>query len=126
MASDIETVRNELVELTRKLSVFEQQQNALIENVNKQVTEEVGKVTVGLQELYGQASEAIAELRNRLERVENTGEARTQNRKSLVHAKSIIPEKITKKEEWKQWKSDVEDYCEEMFEGMQEMLEKTR
>ena len=34
MASDIETVRNELVELTRKLSVFEQQQNALIENVN--------------------------------------------------------------------------------------------
>ena len=126
MASDIETVRNELVELTRKLSVFEQQQNALIENVNKQVTEEVGKVTVGLQELYGQASEAIAELRNRLERVEGTGETRAPNRKSLVHAKSIIPEKITKKEEWKQWKSDVEDYCEEMFEGMKEMLEKTR
>ena len=56
MASDIEAVRNELVELTRKLSVLEQQQNALIENVNKQVTEEVGKVTVGLQELYGQGS----------------------------------------------------------------------
>ena len=49
-----------------------------------------------------------------------------KNSKSLMHPKTIVPEVLSKEEEWRMWKSDVEDYCQEMFEGMKDMLEEIR
>ena len=34
------------------------------------------------------------------------------------------PQEPVKTDDWKQWKSDVEDYCEEVFNGMKEVLDK--
>jgi uncharacterized protein YjbJ (UPF0337 family) len=81
---DIEQVGNELLKPTRRRSVYVQQQPALNENISNQVRDEVGKATVGLQELNGQASEATAELHQRIGPVK--GAPRRHARKSRTHS----------------------------------------
>ena len=37
---------------------------------------------------------------------------------SLLHRKDMKPKTLEKEDGWRRWKSDVEDYVEEVFEGM--------
>ena len=46
--------------------------------------------------------------------------------RSLVHPKSMLPEKLEKQVSWRQWRSDVEDYCEEKFQRMKDIIQKAR
>ena len=46
--------------------------------------------------------------------------------KSLLHPKNMLPDKLKGNDGWKSWKSDVEDYCEEMQPGMKHFLEESR
>ena len=43
-----------------------------------------------------------------------------------MHAKSIAPKDLDKPEDWKRWRADVEDYCEETFDGMKVILVRVR
>ena len=36
----------------------------------------------------------------------------------------MIPTKLNQQDEWRKWKGQVGDYCEEVLEGMKPMLEK--
>ena len=38
----------------------------------------------------------------------------------------MMLEKLENQEGWRRWRSDVEDYCEEKFAGMKEILEVVR
>ena len=46
--------------------------------------------------------------------------------RSLILAKNMTTDQLDKHEGWKAWKSDTEDYCEETFAGMKEILEMVR
>ena len=44
----------------------------------------------------------------------------------FLAAKHMLPRTLDKQEDWKQWKSEVEDYCEIVMEGTKEVLEEVR
>ena len=51
---------------------------------------------------------------------------RKDKEKSLMHCKDMKPEKLTKAEQWRSWREDAQDYCEEVHGGMKEVMEKVR
>ena len=88
-------------ELNARLAVFEQ-------NVTR--------------DFRGVASD-VGDLKERIRRLEEGvagggagGERKPK--KSLIHVKMITPKELNSPGGWKRWKADVEDYCEEMFEGI--------
>ena len=127
MASEVEQLRQEiqaeLSQLQLKLAAYGSAQKEAQEAVASQLA----AATLGLQELYAKASGAIGELKARVEKVVGNREmGKDGKRKSLIQAKDLVPDKLAKQEEWKTWRSDVEDYCEEQQEEMKAMLEKVR
>ena len=60
------------------------------------------------------------------EKVEEEDHGKSRSKKTLLHAKSITPEKLGKAESWRIWREDAEDYCEEIIGGMKELMEETR
>lgn len=42
---------------------------------------------------------------------------------SLVHIKHMTPFKLEKIDEWRRWREEVLDYCDEVMTGMREALE---
>ena len=51
---------------------------------------------------------------------------RNAQQRTLIKANDILPSTLQKEDEWRTWRSDVEDYCEESFSGMKEILSKVR
>ena len=74
-----------------------------------------------MQALYESTAVELAALRERMERAEVAGQGQGKGR--LIQAKQMVPRVLTKQEEWKVWKSEVEDYCEVVKGGMKEALE---
>jgi hypothetical protein len=96
-------------ELNARLAVFEQ-------NVTR--------------DFRGVASD-VGDLKERIRRLEEGGAGggvggERKPKKSLIHVKMITPKELNSPDGWKRWKADVEDYCEEMFEGMKDILDKVR
>ena len=48
----------------------------------------------------------------------------TKDKKPLIQAKHCTPWQMTKTEQWKQWKEEIQDYSEEVNKGMKEVLKK--
>ena len=71
---------------------------------------------------WEQNMQTIAELKLMLkmleEKTEEEEHGKSKNKKTLLHAKSITPEKLGKAESWRTWREDAEDYCEEIIGGM--------
>jgi len=118
--------KEEFDELNAKLAVYEKQQKEIMDHMKVEVNQEVQKVAGDLRTLYTQVSEAMNTLVKRVDKLENVMNNQAKVKKSLINPKHILPDKLTKTDEWKQWKSDVEDYCQEHFDGMKELLEKVR
>ena len=62
----------------------------------------------------------------RLKSMEREEKGKSKDHRTLLLAKDMKPNMFDKEEQWRRWKSDIEDYCEEIFPGMKEMLEKVR
>ena len=91
--------------------------------MSQEIVTEVGKVSANLRELHNNADAAIRMLKMDLEETkEKMNEEGSATTKSLMQTKNMLPEKLVKTDEWKAWKADVEDYCEESFTGMKEAL----
>ena len=71
----------------------------------------------------GSAKEKIRQWEEWAERQKRDGEG--QKGKSLRLPKNMIPTKLSKQDDWRRWKGEVEDYYEEIIEGMKAILEKT-
>ena len=119
--------KQEFDDLQNRLAQYERQQTELQLAMKNEVSAEVQNIAGGLRGLYEQAAKAVGELQVRLEKVEVKVEASGEGGrkgKSLIHPKNMSPDKLAKQEDWKSWKSDVEDYCEENFPGMKDILER--
>ena len=112
-------------DLLEKLAKYEQEQTAWKEDLAGAVRMEIGRVTGSLGELYSNVQTHITMFEERIRKVEQE-ERKMKTHKSLLYAKDMKPNVLNKDEEWRRWKSDVEDYTEEAFAGMKDMLEKVK
>ena len=120
----VDELKADLADLRKKLQVYETQQEKIVAEMKSQLTIEVAAVATGLRELYEKVGTTVQQMEHRLVSLEKRDG--TKGHRSLISAKHMTPEKLTKPEEWRNWKSDVEDYCEEQFSGMKEILDKVK
>ena len=113
--------KEEFEELRSKLATYEAQQKLSLAQMKDEVKEQVGEVAVGLKELYTQASAAVGKLDARVERLESKGGS---GQKSLLHYKNMTVNVLEKIDQWRNWKSDVEDYTETRCQGSEDTLRK--
>ena len=121
--------------LEERLQQFQEQHTELMgklqqfEKKSAETTKaEIDKVIGGLRELYSKADTAIGSLLTRVQVLEVLRDhgSKEKKEKSLLHEKDMKPDKLNKEEDWRQWKADVEDYVEEAFMRMKDVLEKTK
>ena len=126
MAATVE----QLEELRLKLVKYEDQQNQILVELRGQVASEVGSVTGGLKDLHERTRIAVEVLTQRVDQIEVGGAEQDKSggkwTKSLMSSKHMIPNKLKSQDEWKGWKADVEDYCEETFLGMKKWLDEIK
>ena len=99
--------KEEFEELRAKLITYEQEQNEGQEKIKDEARIQVDSVAVGLRELYAQASSAVTKLDTRVEKLEAKGTGGGQ--KSLLHYKNMTISTLEKRDQWRGWKSDIED-----------------
>ena len=87
----------------------------------EEARKEFGAQRIQLQNLYERTAVELAALKERMEKAEAAAQGQRKGR--LIEAKQMVPRVLTKQEEWKVWKSEVEDYCEVVKGGMKEALE---
>ena len=110
-----------------KLKEYEQQQTTWKSSLASQVAHETGKVVGGLTELHRMVDNSLNMFNERLKALEQDGkDGGKSHGKSLLAAKDMKPGTLDKEENWRKWKSDIEDYCEEMFPGLKEMMDHTK
>ena len=76
-----------------------------------------------LKKALKEAELKAMELQNKMSNIEN---AKEKKEKSLVYIKNMTPFKLEKQEDWRRWKDEVLDYCDEVFDGMKDKLEMVR
>ena len=126
------------IHMAAKDKGIEEQKKALVDYIDKefathklvmqQIIEgakaEFASQRMNLQTLYEATSKELEAMKDRLEEVERKG---SQNGKTkFLGAKHMMPRTLDKQEDWKQWKGEVEDYCEEVMDGTKEVLEEVR
>ena len=60
------------------------------------------------------------------DRANGQEEVHHRGKKSLIHMKMSTPSILSQPEDWKRWKGDIEEYCEESAPGMKETLERAK
>ena len=113
-----------------KLAQYEAQQKAIQESMEGTVKFEIGKVHGGLQELYNSVQSHIQQYDARIKTVEEgqhqRGRDKDDRKGTLLNTKDMKPSLLEKEEQWRKWKAEVEDYCEEVYPGMKDILERAR
>ena len=128
-AAAIAALQGEMQELKAKLMNYEVQQSDLQARMTSTIKEEINSVVGGLHDLYRKTEQAVMNLEMRTRTLEQAKEKMTSNmteKATLLSAKDMKPNILQKDEEWRRWKSDIEDYTEEVFRGMKEMLDKAK
>ena len=77
-----------------------------------------------LQQLYETTVKELEAMKERLQEVETKGAPNGKER--FLAAKHMLPRTFDKQEDWKQWKGEVEDYCDVIMEGTKDVLEEVR
>ena len=54
------------------------------------------------------------------------GKGPSERKPKFIAAKHMLPRTLDKQDDWKQWKSEVEDYCEVVMEGTKDIMEEIR
>ena len=79
---------------------------------------------MNLQTLYEATVKELEAMKEKLEEVETKGARNGKER--FLAAKHMLPRTFDKQEDWKQWKGEVEDYCDVIMEGTKDVLEEVR
>ena len=85
---------------------------------------EFASQSFNLQKLYEVTSNELERVKERLDEVEKKG--RHNGKGKFLNPKHMLPRTLDDQEDWKQWKSQVEDYCEVVMDGTKEILEVVR
>ena len=92
---------------------------------------EFNKIREEMGAVWGQAGSAVGELRERIQQLEmgSTGEGGGEDgirkgggKGGYLPMKNMTPKVLSKEEEYRSWKEDVEDYLDESMPGMRELL----
>ena len=121
LQTEVETLKSKLKEFGIGYDKVVLEQASLNLTLQKQQTEIIQgmmetnqsrqQTDVKLSDLYQKASDAISEIRVEIAGLKRK-EEHSSGSGSLLHVKNMIPEKLTKTEEWKSWKEDIEDFCD--------------
>ena len=112
--------------LRLRLVAYEDQQELGQTTMKSEVKEQVSEVTDGLKELYNTASVAVGAVALRVDKLEEKirgGGGAMQGQRSLLHYKNMNVGVLEKIDQWRTWKSEVEDYTEETMPGIHKYLE---
>ena len=63
-----------------------------------------------LQSLYEATAFELAGIKAKCDKFESSGQ-QTKEQSKLIGAKQMIPRVLEKPEDWKTWRSEIEDYC---------------
>ena len=111
--------------LIGQLDNYAKEQAAWKEDMAVAVRVEIGRVTGSLGELYSNVQTHIHLFEERIRK--NEQEHRNdKHRHGLLHVKDMKPSVLEKDDQWRRWKSDVEDYAEETFMGMKDVMDKVK
>ena len=94
--------------------------NEIVEGAKTEFTSQ----RFNLQKLYEVTSNELEGVKERLDEVEKKGHHTGKGK--FLNPKHMLPRTLDKQEDWKQWKSEVEDYCEVVMYGTKEILEEIR
>ena len=124
LQAEVGSLRAEHQSMMSKLVAYEQQQTGLQAALTKTVNEELENVAGGLRNLYAKTAEAVTGLEKRVLHLER--DRMGKEHKTLLNTKDMKPNILNKDDEWRRWKSDIEDYAEEVFHGMKDMLDQAK
>ena len=79
---------------------------------------------MNLQTLYEATTKELEAVKDRLEEAERKDSHNGKGK--FLTAKHMLPRTLEKQDEWKQWKSEVEDYCEVVMQGTKEVQRRNR
>ena len=132
IARRCETLAGEQAQLVEPLRTYEltqaQDKGELINKLNlyaQKQSEDTAELKGRVTHLYGVA-DAIKVLEDRVKALEQTGPQGHAPQRTLLDPKNMTPKELTKEDDWRRWRSDVEDYVEEVHPGMRDVLERVR
>ena len=111
--------------LIGQLDNYAKEQAAWKEDMGTAVRVEIGKVSGSLGELYSNVQTHIQMFEERIRKSEQD-HRRDRHRQGLLHVKDMKPSVLEKDDQWRRWKSDVEDYAEETFMGMKDIMDRVK
>ena len=138
----VSTVEAELTQVKTTLAVHEAgveaQKKTLLDHIDKEFAthklviqeiiegskSEFSAQRFSLQQLYETTMKELESLKEKVREVER--KPTTAGKTKFIAAKHMLPRTLDKQEEWKQWKSEVEDYCEVVMEGTKDVMEEVR
>ena len=86
---------------------------------------EFTKIREEIVNVWGQASSAVGELRGRIQELEmggvGEGGSKGGGKGGYLLMKNMVPEVLSKDEEYRGWKEDTEDYLDENRPGMRDL-----
>ena len=114
-----------MTRLIGQLDNYAKEQTAWKQDLAGAIRMEIGRVTGSLGELYANVERHIAMFEQRVSKTEQE-HRREKSHDGLLHRKDMKPSVLEKEDQWRRWKSDIEDYAEETYDGMKDVLEKVR
>ena len=94
--------------------------NEIVEGAKAEFTSQ----RFNIQQVYEATMKELESMKEKVSQVEGRGAS--GGRPKFLAAKHMLPRTLDKQEDWKQWKSEIEDYCETVMEGTKEVLEEVR
>ena len=77
--------------------------------------------------MEGSVKEVEKRLKEEMEEVKKvTSEESNAKRQTLVNIKMMTPSVYKEGSSWKDWREEIEDYTDEVYEGMAEELKRVR
>ena len=120
-------------DLLNKLGLYEKQQAEGKAELQKAIALEISKVTGVINDLHAQASNAatqtstaVSALEQRVQALDRAHVEGSREKRTLLNLKDLKPRELTKDDEWRRWKGEVEDFTEETFPGMKHMFDKAK
>ena len=77
-----------------------------------------------LQQVYKATMKELERMKEKVREVEGKGPS--ERKPKFIAAKHMLPRTLDKQDDWKLWKSEVEDYCEVVMEGTKDIMEEIR
>ena len=96
-----------------------------IETETTKLNQIAEQASARLQDLYGKTETHLTALMARVAKLEDdsgTVPREGNNPKHLVQAKHMLPSKLSKAEDWRRWRTDVEDFAEASVPGLKAAL----